>query len=400
MSDSKLALGSFRGASFRVDTEEYKGGRRAVVHVYPQRDKVYVEDLGRAPSKFTVNGLVGGKTLDEAKAARDKLLETLEKGGSGTLVLPGWPNIEVSVDGEISCSADAKARGAYRFTFTVVKDDGVTYPTSAVNTSIAVETAADGLNTATASDFGSRFSIDGVPDFVASGALDDLSSGLSTVEQAAGRARALIADPIGMLRVDLAGLLSQPFALAARVQSLFQSFGGAVGDEVSVDSSSPLGALAALAAYPSTPLSVPAATPSRVRQADNRGGIESLIRRAAIAQAARQTAAADWATRDDAAAAREAMVSLIDDEAARTESNDVFRALTDLRVKAARDISSRSADSSRLTTITPPEPTPAAVIAYDLWEAAGRESEVVARNRSKVIHPLFVPPQTLTVPAR
>ncbi len=75
------------------------------------------------------------------------------------------------------------------------------------------------------------------------------------------------------------------------------------------------------------------------------------------------------------------MESATDDES--------YQALADLRSATAKDITARGADLARVVAYDPPATRPALVIAYDLYEDAGRDAEIVGRNH--VRHPGFVP---------
>jgi len=50
----------FRDVPFFVDVAEREGGRRTVPHVFPLRDKPFIEDMGRALRMFPVEGYVVG----------------------------------------------------------------------------------------------------------------------------------------------------------------------------------------------------------------------------------------------------------------------------------------------------------------------------------------------------
>jgi len=389
-----LSSASFRGVPFRVETEDVKGGRRAVVHVYPQRDKITVEDMGMAPRRLAVTGLIGGKVWTETQTARDNLLAALEAGGSADLVLPGWPTMQVAVEGEVTCSADHRQRGLYRISFSVVRDDGLSSPTATVSTRGAARTSADLLDSASTDDFASRFSVASVPDFVADGALSDLGGGLDDIAKLGGGS--LLSggiDRVSSLRGNLPGLVGTPTLLAAGILALIRLFG-----DFGNGGGGGLGGLGSLAGRSSSPLGVPVATPSRRRQSSNRSAIDALIRRGALAQTGRVIADTDWSSRDDARSVRTDWTNLVDAEQAVTDDPAVFAALSDLRIAGVRDISTRTRDSSGLVTVTPPEPVPAAVLAYDRYDDADRESDIVARNG--LSHPLFVPPMPLTLRSR
>lgn len=51
----RLRDASFRGVPFSVEDDEGSFGRRVQVHEYPNRDKPFTEDLGRATRRMTIN---------------------------------------------------------------------------------------------------------------------------------------------------------------------------------------------------------------------------------------------------------------------------------------------------------------------------------------------------------
>ena len=212
---------------------------------------------------------------------------------------------------------------------------------------------------------------------------------------------------LGGLLGDLDGLLGSPSTLASRIMALFTGTGttrrpGAVTGARAAAYAAPtaqqrLASLGRVAAYVPPPSPTYAtATPARQQQARNSAAVAALVRRAALVQSARVAADADWPVHQEAIAARDELAERIDAEALRPDVPDpTFRALTDLRVAVVQDLTARSAGAARLATVTPTAVQPAVVLAYDLYEDAGRGEEIVTRNR--VAHPGFVPPAPLKV---
>ncbi|HFJ2043202.1 TPA: DNA circularization N-terminal domain-containing protein, partial [Salmonella enterica] len=56
----RLRDASFRGVPFSVEDDESAFGRRVQVHEYPNRDKPWTEDLGRATRRLTINAYLVG----------------------------------------------------------------------------------------------------------------------------------------------------------------------------------------------------------------------------------------------------------------------------------------------------------------------------------------------------
>lgn len=85
---SQLLNASFRDAIFYVKSERQdQGGRRIILHPYPNSDTQYVEDLGKLPKTFSLTAFTAGPDwLSQAKT-----LETeLGKEGDGLLTLPHY----------------------------------------------------------------------------------------------------------------------------------------------------------------------------------------------------------------------------------------------------------------------------------------------------------------------
>jgi prophage DNA circulation protein len=91
----QLRPASFRGAGFKVDAAARAGGRRQSLFEFPKRDEPYAEDMGRRARRFVVSGyLIGPGYL----AARDLLVDALEREGPGLLVHYLFGEFMVSVD--------------------------------------------------------------------------------------------------------------------------------------------------------------------------------------------------------------------------------------------------------------------------------------------------------------
>ncbi|MDB5596290.1 MAG: hypothetical protein JWM36_3251 [Hyphomicrobiales bacterium] len=77
--------GSYRGASFYVNTATPSGGRRLSVQEYPGSETHDVEDLGRCAPRFSVTCYFVGESADSDHRA---LVAALDQEGAGSLTLP------------------------------------------------------------------------------------------------------------------------------------------------------------------------------------------------------------------------------------------------------------------------------------------------------------------------
>ncbi len=426
---NQLRPASFRGVAFKVDGDELAAGRRVQVHEYPQRDKPYVEDLGRATRKITLTAYVIGP---DYMAARDRLLAALEEAGPGELVHPQYGTLRVAVDGDCRVAHSSDEGGMCRFSLSFVEAGELAFPAATVNTAETTKLKADALSAAAVSDFAAAFGVTGHADFVRGGAMTDLTKAIGFAERATRGGGSGVSGLSG----DIDRLFGSPRSLAQRVMALVASFassssgGGSGGRTASAAASGstvsgstvsgstvsgtvtsgstgtgiarssaaaqPLAGLVRAAAYTPPAPAYATATPSRRQQAANGVAIAALVRQAALVKAAHVAADADWPVHQEAIAARDELAARIDAEALRPEVPDTtFRALTDLRVAVVQDLTARSAGAARLATVTPTAVQPSVVLAYDLYEDAARGDEIVTRNA--IVHPGFVPPEPLKV---
>ncbi|MDB2704918.1 DNA circularization N-terminal domain-containing protein [Pseudomonadota bacterium] len=256
----QLQSGSFRGVPFYTLTVEGEIGRRVVTHEYPNRDKPYNEDLGRASRGFTVECYVSG---DSYMVDRNALTEALEAKNSGTLIHPFWGEMQAqAVTTRIKESSDQEGVAYFSIKFIEAGDNE--NPASNNDTAALIDLSADDLLDAANADFLDKYTVDGVPEFVRQAAVDvtqkafDLMSALPSLE--------------GGIDFDMTDLIAEPEQLAKQIQDTIAS----VSDVIDFRS------LEAL----SLP-EIKQSTATRVKQAINQGAIIDLIKTSTIAQKAK-----------------------------------------------------------------------------------------------------------------
>lgn len=388
----KLRAASFRGVPFFVESDDLSAGRRVQVHEYPQRDKPFAEDLGRATREIALSAFLVGPDF---MAARDRLLGAMETPGPGTLVHPWYGSMQVVA--QPARVRHSRADGGYcQIDMAFVEAGELTFPSAASATDARSRRAAVDLDGASLDDFAASFNVTGVPDFVRDSALAQITGGLSSARAVLGGLAGEIDGLVSAVTGAVGDLLDDPRALAGTVLGLFSDVAALANTPARLVST--FRALLTFASLPSfAHASSSYATPARLREQTNNNTVRALYRRAALAQAAQASAGMSVTVRDDAVAQRDQLAAAIDAETL-TASDAAFPALTDLRVAVWRDMSERSRDAARLRTVTPPAVVPAVVLAYDLYETADRDAEIVARNR--VPHPGFMPAAPLQVLSR
>lgn len=387
----ELQPASFRGVRFEVDAAELGAGRRAQVHEYPQRDKPYVEDLGRATRELAFDAfLVGADYKDQV----EKLLGALETPGPGSLVHPWFGTLTVSLKdlGRIAFSRDL---GYARVQLSFVESGELAFPSAGDSTTAQSRFAAEGIEVSAVEAFTENFSIADVQDFVVEAAEAGLASvmdlvagdgipGLDALDYAAGAADQL---------EDMLDMVSSPAILARSMAGFFGI--SAVAGSVLRWSSVVNGLLrlwqSPVLAEPSRPTIF---TPSRQQVWQNTRAINALTRQLVLAQAVGGSSLMPAEVYDDTVQTRARLCSALDTECL-TAPDKVYTALADARSRVWKDLGERSRNSARLATLRPPATAPALVLAYDYYEDAARDGEIVARNGIR--HPGFVPAEPLRV---
>ncbi|WP_295379542.1 DNA circularization protein [uncultured Pseudacidovorax sp.] len=381
----ELRPASFRGVAFQVEGESGTFGRRTQVHEFPQRDKPYAEDLGRATRNFEFTAfLVGPDYL----AQRDALLAALEQEGPGTLVHPWYGELSVSIKDPARVSHSRANGGMCEVALSFVEAGELSFP--AASTSLGARTldAADELGEVAAEDFAEVFSLEDVPSSVQDAFEADLAEFSSFLEDAASG--------WVWLNVQVPDWAGDALAFAQGVISMFdravlpEAISGA--DRRNRNAVLSLAALAGqYTAQVAGPTSLVAST--RQRQI-NRAALAGLFAQATLIQAAGMTAAMSLPVYDDAAEVRDSVTTALD-EATFTAPDRVYPQLVAVRAAVFADITARMSNAARLLTYTPRQPMPALVLTYDLYEDVDREQEIVDRNGIR--HAGFLPARPLKV---
>lgn len=391
----QLQKASFRGVEFQVEADDAAFGRRVQLHEYPQRDKPYVEDMGKKAREISLTAFLIGP---DYMAARDKLLEAVEQAGPGELVHPWYGRLTVSIkDDGCRVTHGRDEGGLCRIRLTFIESGEMAFPAAGAASGAKTLLAADALEELSIEQFAEGFTLDGMPAWVTDDALATAEGMLGTLDRVLSGG--ILNTAANSLLGELGDLLGVPANYATRLFGLFNK-GAAVVQR------RPVGADFSTTNYRRASSAVrasgqfpPAArssviTPTRLRLYDNQDALAAVHRRAVLVQASAMTATMPLPVFDDAVALRSNLLAALDSEAALADDT-AYVALTDLRTQVHRDMGVRIRAAARLHDYAPPEVLPALAVAYDLYEDTAREDEIVARNRIR--HPGFVPPEPLKV---
>lgn len=146
---SALQTASFRGCEFEIVAVSTVHGRKSATHEYPNRDEVWVEDLGRRAREIKITGVV---LAPNGPSAIDALISAVEEEGTGSLVHPALGSITAAC---INFVADLAADdgAVVQFNATFLESSDAAAPASISNAFDAVGRAADNLDTSSLSSF-------------------------------------------------------------------------------------------------------------------------------------------------------------------------------------------------------------------------------------------------------
>ena len=420
--EKKLYEASFRGVPFHVTKVDLKVGRRTVVHEYPQRDKPYVEDIGRATRRLSFTAFVVG---DDYIQQAEKLIGAIETEGPGTLIHPHLGEMKCCLEQASTITFTDSSRKA-SVVLTAVESGELEFPKSGTDAVSKVLESADALEKSAIQQFCDSLDLSLVGEWVDAALSGDLLDKLGIISNAdiatifdkvdeistlASKGLSLISGGPKVFATRLVGALGlSRFASSARAWSRVakQLKNLTKHDKLRE------GTKALARAKADSP--VLSGTQRAVLQ--NRAAVETLIRQTLIAQMVGVSAVVGTKTDqamaveddvqtseslkatvsksyDDIVQLRQDLLETLDEELLMTTSDDSYLELEKARVAVFEALTDRADDSSRLAVVVPGDVLPALVHAYDYHDDASRDQEIAIRNG--VEHEGFCPADALRV---
>lgn len=389
---SRIRKASFRGVAFGVADAGLEAGRRAVVHEFPQRDLPYVEDMGAAPARFTLQAFVLGAAYLEQ---RDQLEAALKKPGPGTLVHPWYGELEVAQFAPYRVRHSAQDGGMAVFELSFCLQNAPSSPSASLNQALRGILRADLAGTLSCESFDGLIKLAGEAEYVVSQTWELVEGAVTTVQAIMGGDVYAIADVLGAATGwDLTGAVS----LGERLWGVYQDLAADL---------TPMEAASRWAKAAQAPYTVPdpphAGSMRRTIRA-NGLALADFTRRIAVAEACRAAASAAPPSRAAATALRDALVDALDTaetmaSARETADPDLEARITDALTEARGASLAALAEAARqapdVRTVTPATVLPALALCYRYSGGVALEADLVARNN--IPHPGFAPARPLEV---
>lgn len=373
----RLRAGSWRGVAFEILESRAQFGRRTVRHEYPLRDEPFVEDLGRETRIFSVTGFVVGDNYDLDK---ERMIAATETGDSGVLIHPYYGRLDVTVESfEISERADAGRQ--FTFSATWVEAGALTFPSVTPDSISALASTASLARSSVSAVLVARYDVTAAG-FLKEAAEARITALLDDVDAAL--------DPFRHRVTDIAAfedLLSDITATVSTLAADPAEFSTQIFDLLDLADAREI--MTQLADALATPTAVSAPTPLDQQNADNLAGLDLLVRRASLIEAAELAIAEVFTSTDEALAVRDDLSGRLALELESTDLDDpAFEALTDLRTDLNTDLTTDAAQLPELVDLTFEAVTSTLEIAQRRYGDGDRNTEISDRNA--IVHPGFV----------
>jgi len=385
-----LRPASFRGVEFEVETNDYSTGRRGPTHEYPGRDKPYFEDLGRATREIRVDGFVVG---DDYFAKRDALLGAIETKGAGQLVHPTFGTISVvCLTATVRESVD-DGRMA-RISMSFIEAGELTFPTGSADGRSNIEAKSALAKIAALDSFQAIYAATGFQEFVTQSVIPMGERFAASIlgSLSSGPLRDFVSDFVD----NLPTLVNSASGLSAQVLTLIEGLRTGVTsnpETILRGDARPAGLLTTLSdlsVFDSDVPDIPRETSGRVQEEANMESFAGLIRKLSMIEAARELAVTEFDSNAAASGAMSDWSSLVDTELySPIISDQEYASMSDLHSATVSDLATRAGGLPSIIYATPQQTTPALVLAYERYDDANRDTDIVARNSIK--HPGFVP---------
>ena len=369
-----LRQGSFRGIEFFTQDSQASGGRRSVLHQFPNRETPYSEDMGRAARTYTIQGHVIGDDYFEQKRI---LTNAFEKRGPGELIHPYYGSLFVQVS-DINVS-ESNLEGAIAvFTAKFTEAGNNRFPKSVNDKAAILEENVNKSLVAIKDDFDNSFSISSLPAFAVDSARNLVELSQKTFDDAV--------KPFNGVAEDLADLAFSTRNLVAETNDSF-----ALLEKSLTIASDRRKSLSSFYDF-SDDLTVDESTPIRVQQADNSRSYNSFMKRSSVVKGALAAINSDYTTFEDAELARNEIVDVIEIELGLiTEvDGDTFQALSDVKASLVDSLPDVDSDLPSIRKINLNTDSNSLLVSYEEYGNIDSEQDIISRN--KIRHPGFVDP--------
>jgi prophage DNA circulation protein len=388
---ARLLPASWRGIPFFIDSHELKGGRHAVTHEPPDRNKNNSEDVGRKSKMFTIDAHVLG---DNYFFIRDALVDAMEQQGKGTLIHPYLGLKEVQPEGFTVTETTTEGRIA-RIQMTFVEAGEPSFPFSAIDAVSDFITSAAATVAQIKNVFQVAFKVAELPAYAQESAevkindfTDTIQNGFKNV-RLNGEEQAKLKRDTDAVSDDSRTLALNPASLIEETDSIISGLKDLVPDEPeasTIDSSSgrddKLAVFNDLLDFTGVSEDIIETTPTREQERANADAFADAVQQLAIVRLSEQVISKEFKSNDEALEIRDRITAAISEQLDKERTNDeTFQALRDLSAKVVKAVPNTASEFQNVKIIEALNATPTLAIAYDLYGNVDNEQDIIDRNK-------------------
>ncbi len=361
---NKLRPASFRGVPFfLLEDPDVSVGRRHANHEYAGRDTPYSEDLGRKQRSYTISGGLDG---DDFIEKANRLIDACEQRGPGILVHPFLGELLVTVEARFTFQGRFAS-----FQMTATEAGENANPSRSTDTRNIVNNKAIAARSASISAFVKKYDASG-PAFIREQISQTISDTLSQIQSVAVVPNVAAPSIIDISKaIDSARELAN--ALFDNLALVFNSSNQSISDPAAI--------------FVADKSNASELTSARQKPATNKRAILRLMYEATVIDAAKKITDFNFATQADAVKRVGDIANNIE-QASFDADDNIYRALTDLRIAVQQDMQERLPSLPTLKKFNVVQATPSLVIAYRYGDGINSEPVFVVRNN--ISHPGFI----------
>jgi prophage DNA circulation protein len=380
----ELQAASFKGASFLIRSGSTTGGRKTVVHEYPNSDQRFVEDLGELKETFTIEGIVHG---DNYFANRDALITALKSGGSGELVHPFFGTLTV-VAQPYSLSEDTTTLGVARFSMTFSRSSESIFPRQSVNNVSTINLEKNNVMSSMQGDVGSLFNVSRNSTLNFTSAQQKLA-GITSAFQLTSDTSLKVEDEISDFTSNLDSFFDNsntnifdPVNLALDLINVFTSF-----EVLGSTAKNQFDILEGLFDFGKNDEPVLETTVQRIERSTNQKTLNSAMQIGSLAQAYNVVTQLTFDTEDDINIVQQKLDDQFEDVVNTSNSSDnTIAALKELRVEVRKFLEQELVNVFRISQIFTQEIS-STILTYQYYGSVDNTQKIINLNSS--VDPTF-----------
>lgn len=289
-----LQIASYKGVPFLVNVVEFNGGKKTVIHNFPNSNIQNVEELGIIPRTYRVPAIINEPNY---RFKRDRLMAALESEGSGVLIHPTFGRIENITALSFTGIEDLKKAGDLEIIINFAPSDSTGLPVETANTLSIIEQGETSVFDSIVSDIGNLFNVtnsfvgnfrsaqDKLNQFVL--AVTGNTSALTSITGKINSFNQLVSN----FQFSINRNINQPILLAKGIGDIFTAIPGLYADAQSQFSIQSL-----FFNFGDDDIVIPQTTVSRIERKNNNDLINNAVKVIALSQAYTSAAQIDFDT--------------------------------------------------------------------------------------------------------